>query len=126
MAGKIGTVDVFDLRGAMPVPQKSVGAVYHADGVELDATDVRGAPFTLQAVILDTVDGYAATLEALAALCGADPVTIVFGNGLAYPDCFIGAEAPGGGVVPGEPADVIHEGAQKVLVTVAVSGHRDA
>jgi hypothetical protein len=122
---KIGDVTCFDIIGFPPFGQKSVSAEYHPDGVELDATESRGGPFTLQVIIIDTLLAAEYAIGLLCAYSGGEPVKITLANGLEWDECYIGAEGPASAVVVQSMPPVIESGSEKVIATLAVSGHVD-
>jgi len=122
---KIGEVTCFDISGFPPFGQKSVSAEYHPDGVELDATESRGGPFTLGVVVIETLLAVQYAIGLLCSYSGGEPVKITLANGLEWDECYIGAEGPGSAVVVQSMLTVIENGTEKVIATLAVSGHVD-
>jgi len=123
MAGYIDSIECLDIRGTPPPFQRSIMATYHPDGVEFDATQPRGAPFSLVVTLLDLAAAIELLIQDLAALCGDDAITITTPDGIEYNNCYIGAEGPGSGVVVQTKNTVLHQGTEKVLAVLTVSGH---
>jgi len=122
---KIGDVGVFEIAGLLPpTPQRSVEAIYHPDGVELDATEVRGGPFKLAVIILATLDQALQAKDEIIELVAGEPVDVTIGDGTVFSDCQIGGPGPGASVVEVSRKTVDHAGTEEVLLTLAVAGHK--
>jgi hypothetical protein len=120
---KVGEVTCFDVVGFIPRKQRRVFAEYHADGVELDATEEMGGPFTISVKFLETEDDFEVKAELLARYAGGEPVTIVRADGKTYEDCIIGNENPGESEQDTQKVFVISGGVLKVEGAVKLSGH---
>ena len=120
---KIGEINCFNIVGFLPRKQRRLMADYHPDGVELDATELMGGPFSITAKFIATEEEYETATELLARYAGSEPVTIVKADGKPYENCFIGRDAPGSGVVEMNKVFVISGNQLKVEADVTVSGH---
>lgn len=120
---KVGEVLCFDVVGFIPRKQRRMTAQYHPDGVELDASEPMGGPFSVIVRFLTTEEEYELATELLARYAGGDPVTIVKSDGKTYENCFIGRKNPASAVV--EQKKGFGRSANQAVVEgeVVVSGH---
>lgn len=120
---KIGEVLCFNIVGFIPRRQRRLMSQYHMDGVELDASDLMGGPFSIVAKFITTEDIFEASAELLARYAGGESVTIVKADGKVYENCFIGAASPGTGAHDQNKQFVVSANALQVEGEVTLSGH---